>query len=324
MDTDFYGRLLFEVEGKPMKSGLLKKHVSYVGVFEKGMLIKMWGDTDAYHIDDIIDIYVKEPVVGEVTSRTTMVLFYEDGEEGNYELENDIFPELAEKMARLIEREWSFIKDRRNYPDSVKWFIACTAVVQISSEQNPYIFGSNYKDPEAMKEQRKELFDSWGINQKADLLKKLESLYDGRAVKSYHETIENLAGLSVGELEEELGEDLQFIHEKIARAGGENCVWAWDLQRLILLSSLAYVCDYLAWEDSLDWCLKAGQKLQKLFHGWDEFMNCYLLGYCLWAEERLDDEESEAHERLRAYEYYKKLRNNPWSIDWNHSLLREW
>jgi hypothetical protein len=45
-----------------------------------------------------------------------MVLFYEDGEEGNYVLENDIFPELAEKMARLIEREWSFIKSSPTTP----------------------------------------------------------------------------------------------------------------------------------------------------------------------------------------------------------------
>ncbi|MDR1451444.1 MAG: DUF1266 domain-containing protein [Helicobacteraceae bacterium] len=98
-------------------------------------------------------------------------------------------------------------------------------------------------------------------------------------------------------------DDLRALQEGILAAGsdegGERCMWAWDLRRLIYLSAMGYVTDFLSWDEAMEWRLQAGQKLQGIFSGWDSFMRSYLFGYRLWAGERLEDEDGEAYERKR-------------------------
>lgn len=252
--------LIFEIEGVPIKKNLFKKHRSYVAVYNRGIHIELNGEIDEYTRREIIDVYIKEPVVEGVDNRTVVIEFHEDDEQNYYESEDDTFPCLSEKIEQVLKKEWSYLLEKRAYPETVKWFVACNAIVSIVSEQNPYIFGGGYKESDLISAQREVLKEWWGFENRRDLLKMLPELLGGRT----------------------------------ATEGGERCFWAWDLQRLILISALGYVSDYISWEDALDWSLKAGQKLQKLFKSWDDFIECYLLGYCLWAEESLDDEESEA------------------------------
>jgi hypothetical protein len=96
------------------------------------------------------------------------------------------------------------------------------------------------------------------------------------------------------------------------------------LQRLINLAALGYLCNYLTWENALDRCLEAGRKLQTLYGSWDEFVDCYLLGHCYWAGENPDDEDGEGFMRRQIYDYYKKLKSNPWQIPWNLELTNEY
>jgi len=312
--------LIFEIEGVPRKKNLFKKLRSYVAVYNRGIHIELDGEIDEYTRREIFDVYIKEPVVSEVDSRTTVVEFHEEDEQNYYELEDDTFPGLSEKMEQVLKKQWSYLLEKRAYPETVKWFVACNAIVSIVSEQNPYIFGSAYKESDAISEQREVLKEWWNFNNRSDLLNMLPKLLEGRAVKEYLEW--KKAAETVGY--ESMDEQAVDLWRKITEKGGERCFWAWDLQRLILISSLGYVSDYISWEDALDWCLKAGQKLQTLFKSWDDFIECYLLGYCSWSEESLDDEESEAFERKQVYEFYKALPQNPWTIDWNYPLKREW
>ncbi|MDR0510766.1 MAG: DUF1266 domain-containing protein [Rikenellaceae bacterium] len=66
--------------------------------------------------------------------------------------------------------------------------------------------------------------------------------------------------------------------------------------------------------------MRAGRRLQETFGSWDEFMRCYLLGYCFWSGEAPDDEQGEAATRRRIYEHYKHLRRNPWQTEWGTEL----
>ncbi len=120
-----------------------------------------------------------------------MVEFYDEGEQNWYELEDETFPGLAAKMEALLKNKWTHFADKRKYPDTVKWFIACCAPVYISSELNPAIYGSAYKEPENITAQRKELYESWGFNKKADFLEMLPKLYEGRAMQTYSKDWEN-------------------------------------------------------------------------------------------------------------------------------------
>ncbi|MDR0576135.1 MAG: DUF1266 domain-containing protein [Candidatus Accumulibacter sp.] len=275
------------------------------------------GEHDVYTKDDIIGIFIKEPVVEDVDSRETFIEYYEQGEQNDYTLENDTFPGLAEQMERALEREWSFIAEKRAYPDAVKWFNACNAVVLIAGEQNPAIFGGAYKNPDDVAGWREVLYDSWQINNRSQLLVMLPKLIGGRAVTIYkaqrmvldgadmQEAIERFAGsfaeddlgalrqgvFNAGRADGDADSDERAIFDAIAKGGGESCMWAWDLQRAIYLSAMGDVADFLSWDEAMDFCRQAGQKLQGVFTGWDSFMRGYLLGYCLWAGERLDDED---------------------------------
>lgn len=276
-------RLIFEIEGEPRRKKLQMRR-SYIAVYDDHVEIELDGEKDFIRFDNIFDIYVKEPVVENVTSREIVMDYYEEGALNWYELEDSTFAGLSERMEKLLKNEWACLIEKRQYPDTIKWFVACAAVVYISSEQNPAIFGSAYKEPETSAAQREVLLDSWGINKRADFMAWPEKLY----------------------------------------SCGESGTWAWDLQRLIFLCSLGYLCDYISYEDALDWCLKAGQKLQTLYGSWDEFMESYLSGYCSWSGDDLEDEESEAYTRKGIYNFYKGRADSPWAIDWRTSLRKEW
>ena len=313
MESEEEPRLLFSIEGKARKRKL-KKLRSFAAVYTDRIEIELDGGRDVFSRDDIIDIYVQEPVIATVDSRTTVIDFYEAGEQNYYELEDSTFPELAHKMEKVVAKEWSFVADKRKYEPMVRWFVACCAIVQIESQQNPFIFGGQYKDPDSIAGTRKTLYQNWGFNNKKDLLKMLPKLLDGRTVTKFRKKAAQAATLEAAE---------QAVVRFVEDHGGESSLWAWDLQRLILLSSYSYVCDWLSWEDALAWCRQAGEKLQSHYHSWDEFMENYLVGYCYWSGDSLDDENSEAHERQNVYAHYTKLKADPWQVDWNLSLARD-
>jgi hypothetical protein len=309
------GQLLFEIKGKAKWLGL-KRYRSYVAVCTDRIRIEMWGNNDTYTQENIPDVYIREPVVEGVKSRTVLLKFCENGEYGTYDLDDKTFPGLAEKMERVLEKEWSHILKMRDCPQTVRWFTACCAAVKIVSGENPHIFGGVYKEPQSIAEYRKVLCESWRFNDRQDFLHMLPNLLEGYAVKQYG------SGPAAGVAR--MSDSERALRREIADEGGERCIWVWDLQRLILISALGYVADWLAREEALDWCLKAGQKLQGLCRNWDDFMRCYLLSYCLWSGDSLKDRSSIAGQRRQAYEYYRQLPGNPWQVAWNYPLTREW
>ncbi|MDR1331834.1 MAG: DUF1266 domain-containing protein [Tannerella sp.] len=313
MELSEYGRLLFEIKGKP-KWYRLKRHRSHVSVYAGGIRIEMWGNDDACAHRDIYDVYIKEPAIEGVDSRTTSIDFYREGAQYSFDLEDDTFPGFSEQMERALENEWSFILEKRACPPTLKWFMACTAINSIECESNPCIFGFVEPEPEEASAQRLELYEDWGVNNRLDLLGMLPDLLDGCDVKQY---AENLNDREVPDVDE------RALLEQIEREGGARCIWAWDLQRLILLCELGYVSDYLTLEEAWDWSLAAGQKLQGLYGSWDEFMRCYLLGDCFQYGESPEDESSQAYSRRYIYEYYKKRPNSPWNVKWDLPLAKE-
>ncbi|MDR3070331.1 MAG: DUF1266 domain-containing protein [Propionibacteriaceae bacterium] len=299
-------RLLFEVEGKPRRRGLRKVR-SYVAFFENAVVIELDGVRDRYEAGDIYDIFVKEPVVEDVTSRTVELDFVEEGDANFYELEEETFPGLAALVEQSLTREWSHILRQWDYPVTVNWFLACCAVVQISSERNWRIFGSPPLEARVT-DDRRVLYESWGFHNGRDLVKMLPKLLAGRAVKKWRKQ--------------------QGFDPETVLTGEDSAVerrlWAWDLQRLIWLANLGLACQYLTKDEAFEWCLHAAAKLQPLFSGWDEFMDAYLRSYAEWADEDLTDPNSEAFCRAQIYQHYTRLPVHPWQVSWDQPLARQW
>ena len=300
-------KLLFEIEGEPtLVKKLLKKTVqrNYIAVYDAEIFTDWCADPTILKSEQIYDIYIKEPGVAGVEIRTLVIDFDWEGEYNQYHMDDETFPGLIEKMEHALENEWAHIREKRNYPDTVKWFTACNAFRVADSGENPFIYGTADKVDEKIDEMKEFLSQWWEIENRDDLLKILPSLLDGRTIKQYKEKGHGLTD-----------ED-------------KRTLWAWDLGRLVYLSSRSYLCDYFAYEESLDWCLKAGLKMQAMFHSWDDFTYSFIRGYALWQDEDPNDEESGAYDFKIAYETYKKLPRNPWNIQWDLTLsircTKEW
>ena len=304
----------FEIEGIARRGGFRKQR-SYIAVSRDAVFIELDGEKDHIPLEDIFDIYIQEPITEDVTSRTTVIEFYEAGDTNWYELEDETFPNLAAKMESLLKTSWRHFEDKRKYPDTVKWFLACQAIMSIAGGQNPAIFGGAYKNPDTSASQREVLYESWGFNKKEDFAAMLPKLYEGRAMREYEAELRNKRSLDCDRL---------ALIESIETNCKTKGVWAWDLQRLIALCGLGYISDYISYEAALDWCLKTGQKLQSIYSSWDDFMQSYLLGYCYWSEDDIDDEDSEAYMRKGIYAFYQNRLDSPWQISWNHVLSKEW
>ena len=312
---DSHSRLLFEITGKPTKVWLFKKLRSHVAVYDNKIEIEFDGACTTYARNDIFDAYILEPVSEDIDSRTTLIHFYDKGYTNCYILTNSVFPGFAEQMEIVLRNEWSHLMEKRAYPKTVQWFVACCAVAHIHCRENPYVFGGQYKEPDSIADARQAVYEGWGFNNKQDAFKMLPELLAGRSVKEYRECLED---------SEPLNDAQRDFFEYIAACGGERCFWAFDLQRLIILCECAYLSDWLSWEEALQWCLKAGQKLQSVYNSWDEFMDYYLLAYCFWSDEDMEDKDSNTYKFRQIYEYYKKLKTHPWQIAWNHPLMQEW
>ena len=305
----------FEINGKPIKRNFFRKYRSYLAVYSDYIEIEMEGNHDIIQLDDIDDIFIKDPIIEDIDCRTVLIDYFEDGQRMQYTLEESTYEGVAEEMAEVLATKWTHFVEKYSYPATVKWFIACTLTIQISSELNPNIFGGQYKYPDVIKSQREGLAESWGFKSREDLLEMLPKLYEGRAMNQYLQKLENINTLD---------SDNKELINTIRNTCGDKGIWAWDLQRLILISGLGYVSDYISYEEALDWCLKAALKLQSIYSSWDDFMQGYLWGYCFWSGDDMDDEDSEAYQRRQIYEFYKNKKGFPFTVSWNHPLTCEW
>jgi len=299
-------RLIFQLEGTPTKKSVFKKYRNYVEVHDDLIHVELNGDEDTIPLKDIFNIYIKEPLTADVPCRTTMIEFAEEGEDNWYEIEDDVFEGLSVRFETLLKNEWKVVRKKKDeQPLKIKWFNATCAVLRVSAEQDPELFGGYFPNSDAYEAAKETLYESWGLNNKHDFKAMLENLYIGRAAKDY----ESEKGKFDGEL-----------LMRIQQTCGDKGIWAWDLCRLILLCGYGYLCNYVSFEEALEWCSKAGKKMQSIYFSWDDMMKSYLLGYCYWSGERIKDPNTEVSTRENIYKFLRKRYDGPFSIDWHSEL----
>ena len=299
-------RLIFEIEGTPIKKNFFQKYRSYVAVYDDSIRIEFKGENDIIPLKDVFNVYIKEPLTEDVPCRTTMIEFAEEGEDNWYELEDDFFDGLSTRMETLLKSEWAVVRKKKNeLPLRVKWFNATCTVLRISCEQDPELFGGYFPNSDAYESAKETLYESWGLNNKHDFKAMLESLYNGRAQKDYEQD------------NDKFDEELLM---QIRHTCGDKGIWAWDLCRLTLLCGYGYLCNYISYDEALEWCSKAGKKMQSIYYGWDDMMKSYLLGYCYWSGESLNDPDTEVYLRANIYKFFRNRFDGPFSIDWNTEL----
>ena len=320
-DDSEEGKLLFEIKGKPLKCDEDNKiYDSNIKIYENCFEINLEDNEDTIFFEDILDIYIQEPIINDVTSRTTVIDYFDQGELEYYYLTDYVFPDLSKTMENLLKNRLTNFEDNYKYPKTIQWFIACSALNYIYNDLNYKIFGGANKTPKIAVNYRIDLYEKFHVNKKADFYSNLGNLYEGDNMDRFLEIVENIDEMDDDEIA--IGERELVAH--IQQKCGENGIWALDLQRLIVYCADGYISDYISYEDALDWCLKAGKRLQEKYSSWDEFMESFILG-CSWREEEpLDDENTYAYMCQHVYAFYKNRNDNPWAIDWDTSLKKEW
>ena len=92
---------------------------------------------------------------------------------------------------------------------------------------------------------------------------------------------------------------------------------AWDYSRAMSNLGYYYIAGYYTIEETLNQSLEIAKVIQTRFSSWDEFNESYLKGYTAWSGK--DDTE-----RRNVYNNLKGSLFNPFALDWNMKLEKNW
>lgn len=312
------GNEIFAMRGvldKGEKVGFLKKWPYQFNAYENGIFVRCVGKEKYINAKDIEHIYRNDNILDDKQSwRTLNIYYYENGERRRYRLADDNFPNLIEKIEELYKNEWK--KYGRDYPESVKWFIAVISNWLIVADRPHDIFGPLNDSSSFMETDREIIKRDWGIHNKSELINMCHRMINCP-------NIEKATNYFCGHNVSDIPAELMKVRTPIMRDYNKT-MKAYDIYRVILLANFGYTAKFFTFEEAMDWCLKAGSELQRNYRSWDDFYENYLLGYCFWSEEDADLIGTHANRRKRIYEEMKKYPTHPWQISWNTMLRREW
>lgn len=298
--TSLDGKLLFEIKGDSN---------NYFRAFSDGFMINFKNSNKIVDLSKVVNIFIDNKELDGGVDRVAHIGFMVGAEMFEFKLDNKTFDGIVEKLEEVFNNEWA---DVHMASDTVKWCSAITAVAFICADVNPKLYLMENPTSDIVRGYRNSLSESWSINNGDDLLDSIKSLYDGYQVQEFNEEYENRES-------QEISESRLDVLNKI-NALNEKSIWAWDLQRVLYLCSLGYASGYISVDNMLHWSVKAGEKLQSIYDGWEDYMESYLLGYGFWSNTNPDLKGDTANYRRIIYNEASKYKYNPWEIPWNCEL----
>lgn len=175
-----FGRLIFELEGRPQKTGWFKRTKSHLACYEKGLVINELGDRIEILKKDIPNVYYCAPQISEANCATINIENYQSDGLNTYPLDEKTWNGIFGLFDRILDNEWSeFRRSKTEQPDNVKWFNMVNAVMNLTNENDHELFGGDLKTSQVSVGNREMLSEFWGVKTKKDLMSRLEDLYDG-------------------------------------------------------------------------------------------------------------------------------------------------
>ncbi len=295
------------------KVGLFQKWPYYIYFHEKGICQVWKGNPKYYTLDSMTEIYRYEDIfANQPDSMFSMVYVSpEDNEEYVTRIRDSYYPGLLETAKKLVETEPAYQKFNFEFPDTVKWFLGCSAAMFIWWKKNPYIYAEPYADkpnPYVFEDLKRD----WGVTDKAGLEKQLTYLYQGPYMYQ----------LSHDPNSVDLHRELKQL--KANRSTPIIDEWTYDLYRIMFLCNNGVACGHLTYTEAYDWSLKAGLFLQELHGSWQEMHDSSIRGYCKAFGGNINNKDSTAYIRKTIFDTIVTKPNNPWTIPWDTKLTREW
>ncbi|MDR2752232.1 MAG: DUF1266 domain-containing protein [Clostridiales bacterium] len=217
------------------------------------------------------------------------------------------FPGLHEAMGQALESGWGGFYEKRNVQAPIMWFHAVCATNAIFSESNPFIYAFKVKNPEFAEAERERVSSVWGLSDRDSLISEMSNLIgndDGLCTKWF----------------------TNHTMSEPAKKRVENAIAAIVMSKAMSLALDGYSCDWLSYEESLSWCLVAGNNLQETCSDWDSYAQCMLDSYDLLIHTPFVP--SQANYKCKALqasyrcatEHLSQLPENPRKLPWFTSL----
>ena len=244
--------------------------------------------------------------------------------------------DLVKQMAVSLKEDPEAVKkaEEITLSDTLRWFNATYAVITTKNKANVNLVGGLEEGDAAKLQMQNGLEQSWGVTDHASAQENLQWLltegHNAELLQDYTEM--EMGDLTREELEEILdygeftAEDrayYQVVYEAYSQFG-ENAIAGWDLSRAMQMCAWYYLAGYYTYEEAMDASLEIATRLQSTFGSWDEMMQSYLYGFQYWAEDDMENPDSDSYERREIYKTLKELPNGPFSVDWSLTFQKDW
>ncbi len=262
----------------------------------------------------------------------------QDQAEQNDSLEEETEEAKTDKLITMADLLYeSGIIDTAQQPETVLWFNATYAALTYSNGWDWHLVSGLEPTEDNIKLQKVLLQSSWSVKDRESALETVESLITNGHRGKCQKCLDELETLGLLELDEEnfieelMEADLESDPARYVIAyymyvdGIEpEYIAAFDLCRVNQLYADYYLCGYMDYEEAMDASLENSLILQKMYDSWEEMMDAYLLGFQFWKGDLAITEDSPTLERYHYYEMLCDLEDNPYSLDWNMELKKEW
>ncbi len=217
-------------------------------------------------------------------------------------------------------------------PDTIRWFNASYAVLTAINGNDYNMFGGMKPNKINESMQQVSLEEWWGVTDRETADETLDWILTEGHRTDYVELVKYLDELELNTIPaEERAATLVYMFEDVtedeaaAMANyyswyeelGETAIDGWDYCRALNLLSFYYIAGYYTEEEALDKSLEIAQDLQPKFGSWDELIDSYMRGYEFW-------NETDSTERQEVYKNLLAAEDNPYSVDYNITLQKEW
>lgn len=215
--------------------------------------------------------------------------------------------------------------------DTVRWFNASYAVLTELNGWDYNRFAGLAANEDTMAMVQESLEEWWGVTDRASADENLDWILTEGHRADFADTMSTLQETGIQSVAEAdrvaFMLDNFYVDEEEAQTlvnfysfyeqYGANAIDGWDYCRAMNLLSFYYLAGYYTEQEALDKSLEIAQTMQPLFSSWDDLMESYLRGYEYWAEESSD-------ERRAVYEDLKSREDNPYAVDYNTALEKNW
>ena len=204
------------------------------------------------------------------------------------------------------------------------WALGCAALVFELNYERHDILGS-IPSKWGVKGWKRRLSESWGIENREDLLYCIRNLEKHGHRESFNKMGPLISSLSQEEYEKfakkltsEEGQNTSKIVRQYYQELGDKSILGWDYSRIICLCRWGYHVGYITEEEAWDKILSTAKILQNTFDSWEDLGQNYLIGRQFWSFQQTKDT---GYLMEDAYQRLLDMPTSPWNrYSWNMNL----